>query len=422
MAGFDSIINVDELLPDFYFTSTDSKGDSLTKRVRNRIKDFADDEKTPGGLTSWGRFKTARATIQRILLDQPNEATPLILEALGYHTPRRVRFETAPGQLELTASTSDGVVALAAEPVADISELETTARPANTVTRDETWLAGPPPRTNDDAETTGIAAGSEVLAGADTNGPTDAGKDTADSVAATPRGGGLSVFKLLTEIFLADEPPVFILVAAGGWLLVAERDSWPLGKYLAINLAAVAERADTTQAGETAHAVCLTCRENLSHLPERDSWLQDTLAESRKAAAAVSDDLREAIRQSVELIGQDVAAQHREAGITLTPDDGELIGRQALRYLYRIMFVLFAEESPELEILPAGVPEYEAGYGTARLKELILSPPTGLQASLGRHVYDSLQVIFRLISQGHNPDQPGEGDTWSPDDAAGDPD
>ncbi|KKO82865.1 hypothetical protein, partial [Corynebacterium otitidis] len=28
-------------------------------------------------------------------------------------------------------------------------------------------------------------------------------------------------------------------------------------------------------------------------------------------------------------------------------------GRQALRYLYRIMFVLFAEESPELEILPA---------------------------------------------------------------------
>ncbi|EJZ82241.1 hypothetical protein HMPREF9719_00856 [Corynebacterium otitidis ATCC 51513] len=72
-------------------------------------------------------------------------------------------------------------------------------------------------------------------------------------------------------------------------------------------------------------------------------------------------------------------------------------------------------------MLPAGVPEYEAGYGTARLKELILSPPTGLQASLGRHVYDSLQVIFRLISQGHNPDQPGEGDTWSPDDAAGDP-
>ncbi|KKO82869.1 hypothetical protein, partial [Corynebacterium otitidis] len=71
--------------------------------------------------------------------------------------------------------------------------------------------------------------------------------------------------------------------------------------------------------------------------------------------------------------------------------------------------------------LPAGVPEYEAGYGTARLKELILSPPVGLQASLGRHVYDSLQVIFRLISQGHNPDQPGEGDTWVPDDAAGDP-
>ena len=154
----------------------------------------------------------------------------------------------------------------------------------------------------------------------------NAGNTIENSVAATPRGGGLSVFKLLTEIFLADEPPVFVLVAAGGWLVVAERDSWPLGKYLAINLAAVVERADITQAGEMAHAVCLACRENLSHLPERDSWLQDTLAESRKAAAAVSDDLREAIRQSVELIGQDVAAQHREAGITLT----RLVGVMAL--------------------------------------------------------------------------------------------
>ncbi|WP_454037441.1 DNA methyltransferase, partial [Corynebacterium otitidis] len=421
MAGFDSIINVDELLPDFYFTSTDSKGDSLTKRVRNRIKDFADDEKTPGILTSWGRFKTARATIQQILLDQPSQATSLILEALGYRTPKRVTFETAQGQLELTASTADGVVALAAEPVADISELETTARPAEPVTRDDTWLAGPPPRSTDDAKATDIGEENDDLAGADTAETVNAGNAPEAIAASTPRGGGLSVFKLLTEIFLADEPPVFILVAAGGWLVVAERDSWPLGKYLAINLAAVAERADTTQAGETAHAVCLTCRENLSHLPERDSWLQDTLAESRKAAAAVSDDLREAIRQSVELIGQDVAAHHREAGITLTPDDGELIGRQALRYLYRIMFVLFAEESPELEILPAGVPEYEAGYGTARLKELILSPPVGLQASLGRHVYDSLQVIFRLISTGHNPDKPARDDTWVPDDAAGDP-
>ncbi|WP_322785231.1 DNA methyltransferase, partial [Corynebacterium otitidis] len=424
MAGFDSIINVDELLPDFYFTSTDSKGDSLTKRVRNRIRDFADDEKTPGILTSWGRFKTARATIQQTLLDQPSKATPLILEALGYRTPKRVTFETAQGQLELTASTSDGVVALAAEPVADISEVETTARPVEPVTRDDTWIAGPAPHAtgnSDSADTSTVNKDRDSFTSGDAADLVGNAGNTIEDSTAAPRGGGLPVFKLLSEVFLADEPPVFILVAAGGWLVVAERDSWPLGKYLAINLAAVVERADITQAGEMAHAVCLTCRENLSHLPERDSWLEATLAESRKAAAAVSDDLREAIRQSVELIGQDVAAQHREAGITLTPDDGELIGRQALRYLYRIMFVLFAEESPELEILPAGVPEYEAGYGTARLKELILSPPTGLQASLGRHVYDSLQVIFRLISQGHNPDQPGEGDTWSPDDAAGDP-
>ena len=133
----------------------------------------------------------------------------------------------------------------------------------STVTRDERWIAGPPPHAtgnSDSADTSTVNKDRDSFTTGDAADLVGNAENTIEnSVAATPRGGGLSVFKLLTEIFLADEPPVFILVAAGGWLVVAERDNWPLGKYLAINLAAVAERADTTQAGETAHTVCLTC-------------------------------------------------------------------------------------------------------------------------------------------------------------------
>ena len=48
------------------------------------------------------------------------------------------------------------------------------------------------------------------------------------------------------------------------------------------------------------------------------------------------------------------------------------LARQALRYLYRILFLLYAEASPELEVLPVGAEEYDQGYGLDRLRDLTL--------------------------------------------------
>src|SRR5699024_9748877 len=55
---------------------------------------------------------------------------------------------------------------------------------------------------------------------------------------------------LVGDIFLADNPPEFIVVIAGGWVIFAERESWPLGRYLAIDLALVVERNDIKAKGE----------------------------------------------------------------------------------------------------------------------------------------------------------------------------
>ena len=43
----------------------------------------------------------------------------------------------------------------------------------------------------------------------------------------------------------------------------------------------------------------------------------------------------------------------------------------ALRFLYRILFLLYAEAKPELGVLPAGAPEYDAGYSLDRLRDLV---------------------------------------------------
>ena len=56
----------------------------------------------------------------------------------------------------------------------------------------------------------------------------------------------------------------------------------------------------------------------------------------------------------------------------LPPEQAQPLAMQSLRYLYRILFLLYAEASPELGVLPTGASEYEQGYSLDRLRELTL--------------------------------------------------
>ena len=64
----------------------------------------------------------------------------------------------------------------------------------------------------------------------------------------------------------------------------------------------------------------------------------------------------------------------------LPPDQAQPLAKNALRFLYRILFLLYAEASPELGVLPVRVPEYEQGYSLDRLRELVLVEPATPQA------------------------------------------
>ena len=65
--------------------------------------------------------------------------------------------------------------------------------------------------------------------------------------------------------------------------------------------------------------------------------------------------------------------------------------------LYRILFLLYAEASPELAVLPVNVQEYDRGYSLDRLRDLVQVPLTGRHARTGTHLYDSLDLLFALV-------------------------
>jgi hypothetical protein len=193
-------------------------------------------------------------------------------------------------------------------------------------------------------------------------------------------------------------------VLAGRWALLAERERWAEGRYLAVDVQAVAERNDTRKGGEVDRM--LTCLSAGSVAPDADGelwWLQ-TLEESIKHTVGVSEDLREGVRLSIEIVANDVVTRRATKGLDpLHQDQAQPLARQSLRFLYRILFLLYAEAAPELGVLPVGAQQYEEGYSLDRLRDLVQVELASPRSRNGTHLYNSLGVLFRLVEQGNTP-------------------
>ncbi|MEU7402095.1 hypothetical protein [Streptomyces sp. NPDC044948] len=204
--------------------------------------------------------------------------------------------------------------------------------------------------------------------------------------------------------------PRFVLLLCGGVIVLADRQAWGEGRYLAVNLDAALERYDRKQYGELATIAGLFSHDALAPAEDGKGPAIDALVKaSRDNAIGVSGGLRQGLQKSVEIIANEVLARLEETG--LEPRDLENPGepfarqltREALRYLYRVLFLLYAEARPELGILPADDGTYEAGYSVARLREIVERDAqlTDETARNGTHLHDSLGLLFNKVNYGH---------------------
>ncbi|MQY18078.1 DNA methyltransferase [Nocardia macrotermitis] len=212
-----------------------------------------------------------------------------------------------------------------------------------------------------------------------------------------------SVSKTLSAAFLSDNAPAFIVVQAGQWLLLAEADRWPEGRYLAVDLLVVAERRHEARGGEIDRTAAIFGYRSLKADADGNIWWTGVLEDSVKHTVGVSKDLREGIRLSIEIIANEVVQRRAAQGLTMEGIDGNELAKHSLRFLYRILFLLYAEASPEMQVLPTGAAEYEEGYGLDRLRELTLTELSTHRARTGTHLYESLKKLFDLVDIGHHP-------------------
>lgn len=210
--------------------------------------------------------------------------------------------------------------------------------------------------------------------------------------------------KLARWLFAGDTPPRYVLILAGGVVILADRATWGEGRFLGASLDIALGRNDIDELSVIA---ALFGADSL--LPPEEGGaepLADLLGNSRNHAVGVSKDLRDGLKESVELIANEILDRIRAQGAR--PEDvmepaafAKELGREALRYLYRILFLLYAEARPELGILPTDDPDYGKGYSLARLGDLVVRDLTGEEARDSLHLYESLDLLFRLVNEGH---------------------
>ncbi|MEU1940905.1 hypothetical protein ABZ554_00130 [Streptomyces sp. NPDC020125] len=209
------------------------------------------------------------------------------------------------------------------------------------------------------------------------------------------------------------DAPRFVLLLCGGVLVLADRNGWAEGRYLAANLDAALARNDTAKAGELALLAALFSHDMLVPRPDgKGRRIDDLLKASRDNAVGVNSELRKGLQHSVEIIANEVLARLREVEVEPRQIEdlkqgsfAKQLTRESLRYLYRILFLLYAEARPELGILPADDSTYEAGYSIARLRELVARERKLVDEDSrgGFHLYASLDVLFNKVNYGHRP-------------------
>ncbi len=210
------------------------------------------------------------------------------------------------------------------------------------------------------------------------------------------------------RIFGQDHPPRWLLVLSFSRVLLIERGKWTHNRLLRFDLDEIlGRREDATLKAAAAllHRDCL--------LPPEGQSLLDSLDEnSHKHAFAVSEDLKYALRESIELIGNEAIRYLREVlkdRVYDRTDDalaGQL-GRECLRYMYRLLFLFYIEARPDLGYAPMDSETYLKGYSLEHLRDLELVRLTSEESLDGYYLHHAVQTLFGLIRGGFDGSQRG---------------
>ncbi|WP_429187129.1 hypothetical protein [Aeromonas veronii] len=216
------------------------------------------------------------------------------------------------------------------------------------------------------------------------------------------RGEPRSWQELLSSVvFTQAEPPRFVLLLGSRQLLLLDRTKWAQNRLLRFELDEILSRKEDA----TLKALAALLHKD-SLLPGSGAPYLDSLDDNaHKHAFGVSEDLKFALRESIELLGNEAMRyliEHNQAGYSgnraVSADE---LSRECLRYMYRLLFLFYIEARPELGFAPMTAKTYLQGYSLESLRDLEMITLSSEEDRHGRYLHDSLQMLFKLVREGY---------------------
>lgn len=207
---------------------------------------------------------------------------------------------------------------------------------------------------------------------------------------------------ILAKLFFAgEEAPRFIILIGINQIALIDRNKWSEKRFLQFNLEDIFSRhSESTFMAMTV----LLHKESLC--PNDGGCVLDSLDEnSHKHSAGVSEALKYALRESIEILGNEVIYDmSTRQGINLdkNPVNASELTLECLRYMYRFLFMLFIEARPELGYAPMKSQTYVQGYSLEGLRDVCARvKETSEIVSGGYYICDTITELFNMIYKGY---------------------
>lgn len=169
--------------------------------------------------------------------------------------------------------------------------------------------------------------------------------------------------------FNAAESPRFVMFMSMTEIALLDRNKWSEKRCMLFDLKTIFSRKEET----TLRAVAtLLCKQSIC--PDEGDLLLDRMDKrSRDNAAEVSDRLKYALRECIELLGNEVIydwVHNKGRSLSEDPINAGELTVECLRYMYRMLFLLFIEARPELGFAPMKSDVYAKAYSLESLREI----------------------------------------------------
>jgi len=233
--------------------------------------------------------------------------------------------------------------------------------------------------------------------------------DTGNELLSLPvsvKEDSLPLRKVIPKIFFdhsdhLDGPPKWILIAGFETWILVERDKWGDQRMLRFQWDELYRQLPTIDTWK----VLSMLLHQASLCPEKELSYQEELhEEAQKEATGVSGSLKYALRESIELLGNEWVISQRNKRYTWANiyRKAEPLTLECLYYMYRLLFLFNVEARQELGYLPMDAVAYRNGYSLEKLRELEMISLDENGSAEGLFFHESIMTLFDLVYTGYD--------------------